>query len=96
MQGVEFVDRETGWRHRGRPRRPVDPEIVALLKRTYDTGTAARVPLDADTTAEDVRETIANLRRAAAHMRKYLRIQPRRTKEILAEGVVRFYVEDAA
>jgi hypothetical protein len=93
---VEFVDRDTGWRHRGRPRRPVNPDVVALLKRTYDTGAAARLQLDAETTADDVRETLASLRRAATAMRKYLRVQPRRTREILDAGELRFFVEDAA
>jgi hypothetical protein len=93
---VEFVDRATGWRHRGRPRRAADPAVVQLLKRTYDTGTAAVLPLDEGTSAEDVRETLAQLRRGADELGKYLRIQPRRTREILAQRQVRFFVEDAA
>lgn len=93
---VEFVSRETGWRHRGRPRKPADPDVVKLLKRTYDSGVAARVKLDADSTEESVRELLSQLKRGATELRKYLRVQPRRTKQILAAGVVCFFVEDAA
>jgi hypothetical protein len=96
MEDVEFVSRETGWRHRGRPRKAADPHIVELLKRTYDSGTAAKVTVDADTPADEVRDTLAQLRRGAEQLGKYLRVQPRRAKDILAAGEIRFYVEDAA
>jgi hypothetical protein len=92
---VQFVDRATGWHHRGRPRKPADPAVVILLKRTYDTGTAAVLPLEDTTTPDDVRDTLAQLRRGADHLGKWLRVQPRRTREILAAREIRFYVEDA-
>lgn len=93
---VQFVDRQTGWKHRGRPRTPVDPSVLELLKRTYTSGTAAVLPLDEDTTPDDVRALLRQLRRGAEQLNKYLRVQPRRTPAILAAGEVRFYIEDAA
>lgn len=91
--GVEFADRST-WRNRGRPPAPADPRVVELVRRTHETGTVARLKLDQGDTADDVRKTLGQLRRAADVLGLRLRIQPRRSREILAEGEIRFFGED--
>ena len=91
---VEFLDRAAAWRPRGRPATPVDPDIVRTLRRTYTTRTAAVVQVAADTPIEDVRRTLTQLQRAAGSIGKHLRVQPRRARDIIAAGVLRFYVED--
>lgn len=93
---VKYVDREAAWRHRGRPRQAVAPEILTALKRTYDSGTAAELDLDQDDTEESVRLTLKQLRTGAGHLGLRLRVQPRRAADIVAARVLRFYVEDPA
>ena len=90
---VDYISRDQ-WRNRGRPRTPADPAVVARLRRTYDTGTVGRLTIAPDTPVEDVRATLTQLRRAADEMDLRLRVQPRRSKDILAAGELRFFVED--
>lgn len=90
---VDFISRDA-WRNRGRPRTPADPQVVATLRGTYNTGKVARITLDDTTTAEDVKATITQLTRAAEQLGLHLRLQPRRSKEILAAREMRFFVED--
>ena len=90
---VEYVPRDE-WRNRSRPRVPADPEVVATLHRTYTSGTVARIGIDAGTDPAEVRATITQLRRAADELGLHLRLQPRRSKDILAAGELRFFVED--
>lgn len=90
---VEFVDRATGWRPRGRPRTPADPKVVEQVQRTYRSGTMARLTLPEGTTADDVRAAMTGLRRAAEQLGLRLRLQPRRAADILAARELRFYAE---
>lgn len=92
--GVEFADRRAAWRGRGRPAAPADPRVVDLVKRTHETGKVAVLKLDEGDTADDVRRTLGQLRRAADVLGLRLRVQPRRSREILAEGEIRFFGED--
>jgi hypothetical protein len=90
---VEYVDR-SAWRNRGRPRKPADPELVRVLRRTYDTGTVARLPIEDGETADAVRELLTQLGRAAHELGLRLRVQPRRSVQILAAHEVKFYAEE--
>lgn len=90
---VDYISRDA-WRNRGRPRTPADPQVVEMLRRTYESGDAARLTLGPDTDPAEVRQTITQLRRAAEELGLHLRLQPRRSKEILAAGEMRFFAED--
>lgn len=90
---IDYVSREA-WRGRGRPRKPADPDVVKRLAATYETGKVARLTLDEGTTEEDVRRTIAELRRAARHLGLALKLQPRGARSIVEQGEMRFYAEE--
>jgi hypothetical protein len=90
---IDYIGRDE-WRGRGRPRVPADPEVMARLQYTYDSGTVGRLLVAADTDPAEVRATITQLRRAADEIGLTLRLQPRRSKDILAAGELRFYAED--
>jgi hypothetical protein len=90
---IDYIPRDE-WRNRGRPRVPADPEVMARLQYTRDSGTVGRLTVPPDADPADVRATITQLRRAADELGVQLRLQPRRSKDILAAGELRFFAED--
>ena len=83
---IEFSARGDGWRHAGRPRAKVPPEILAALQRTYDEGVQANFPLYGATEAE-VRQVVRLLEIGARQLGLRLRKQADQT-------TLRFYAED--
>lgn len=83
---VTFASRGEGWRGRGRPPRPVHPDIMAMLRRTYDTGQQAVLDITGHPPAE-VDNVEAILRRGAKNLGLHLRCQRTAT-------TLRFFVED--
>lgn len=84
----------SAWRNRGRPATQADPAIVARLRATYDNGTVAVLRLGDDADQAEVRQTITQLRAAARQLGLRLRLQPRRSADIIAAGELRFFAED--
>jgi hypothetical protein len=90
---IDFIGRDQ-WRQRGRPRVPADPKALEALRTTYRTGQAARVRIREGTDPAEIRSAITQLRRAADELGLHLRLQPRRSKDILDAGEMRFFAED--
>ena len=83
---VEYTARGEGWRGRGRPRAQVPPELLDILRRTYEQGVQANIPLYGAADVE-VRRTIRLLENGAKQMG--LRLQKSVDTQFL-----RFYLED--
>lgn len=91
---VEYGPRPEGGIKRGRRKTEAPPEVLAMLRKTYDEGNRATIPARGMSPRE-VREAVTILKNGAAQLGYRLRVETdlRRTTPP-PNPSIRFYVED--